>query len=441
MSSNQCKASTVYAVAGETCPAGTTRVATMVGCQNVKDNESFHMYGVTGSAVDGCAYAFEHRRRRYRRRRSNRSYEPFSMCKFVAASISDNGDSSDDDGTWWAIILVGAVLGLLILGGLGMKLLKGRRARAAVSVEPAADEEKSSLAVVQLRESEVVSKMSIVNINTIPPYWTNKNENAFDQMFHVSGESDSIFDDMLSATFRPKVTQDRPCPRNTCPKKPGGCPCVQPGGDPGLPVGYRACRVIRVEDSGMWNQYVRKRSLIKASRAEEMPLHPLDPPAATDEVADRSPTLFAPLDDALNEIYLWHGTSVRAALSIAANDFNIDLAGSGAGTMYGCGAYLAENSTKADEYAKDEPGGYYDSTFAILLCRTCLGKFYYTTKRNPDAQEKVTDGSHDSTLGDRMKSTGTFREFVVYDKDQIYPEYIVIYRRIGESLPNDPLKK
>ena len=33
------------------------------------------------------------------------------------------------------------------------------------------------------------------------------------------------------------------------------------------------------------------------------------------------------------EVYLWHGTNVRAALSIAQNDFSIDLAGSNTGTM------------------------------------------------------------------------------------------------------------
>lgn len=64
-------------------------------------------------------------------------------------------------------------------------------------------------------------------------------------------------------------------------------------------------------------------------------------------------------------------------------DFRIDMAGSNAGTMYGKGCYLAENchpavahfsfacgrGTKADEYARDEPHGYYEGVFALLLCR------------------------------------------------------------------------
>merc|ERR1719456_1624595 len=54
---------------------------------------------------------------------------------------------------------------------------------------------------------------------------------------------------------------------------------------------------------------------------------------------------------------------------------------------------------------------------------------YYTTQRNENAGDKVTNGEHDSTLGDRTKAAGTFREFVVYNSDQVYPEYILMYSR------------
>lgn len=71
--------------------------------------------------------------------------------------------------------------------------------------------------------------------------------------------------------------------------------------------------------------------------------------------------------------------------------------------MYGNGAYCGESSTKADEYAKDEPGGYYQGVYSLLLCRVCMGKMYYTTQRDEHAGDKVTSGDHDSTLGDRTK--------------------------------------
>jgi hypothetical protein len=66
----------------------------------------------------------------------------------------------------------------------------------------------------------------------------------------------------------------------------------------------------------------------------------------------------------------------------------------------------------------------------MLLCRCCLGRFYHTTVRDIDAGDKVGLGEYDSTFGDREQSANAFREFVVYDAAQIYPEYLVIYTRI-----------
>jgi hypothetical protein len=97
--------------------------------------------------------------------------------------------------------------------------------------------------------------------------------------------------------------------------------------------------------------------------------------------------------------------------------------------MYGPGAYLCESSTKSDEYAKGDPGGYYDGIRALVLCRVVMGKFYYTTQRDENAGDKVAAGEFDSTVGDRSKSANTFREFVVYDNDSVYPEYVVLYSR------------
>jgi len=99
---------------------------------------------------------------------------------------------------------------------------------------------------------------------------------------------------------------------------------------------------------------------------------------------------------------------------------------------------MAESSTKADEYAQHEQGGYYDNIFAMVLCRTCLGKYYYTTERQPDAVNKVKSGEFDSVFGDRAASVKTFREMVVYDPDQVYPEYIVLYSRLHRQ--DDALK-
>merc|ERR1719487_533138 len=120
----------------------------------------------------------------------------------------------------------------------------------------------------------------------------------------------------------------------------------------------------------MWTTYVQKREEIRKKRVNET-LVPFSPPVVTDKVARQHEDMFEPLQSELNEVYLWHGTFVRTALSIAQKGFDIDLAGSSRGTMYGRGAYFAESSTKADEYARDEPDGFYAGIFALLLCRVC----------------------------------------------------------------------
>ena len=44
-----------------------------------------------------------------------------------------------------------------------------------------------------------------------------------------------------------------------------------------------------------------------------------------------------------------------------------------------------------------------------------------------------SDPVYHSILGDRIKARGTFREFVIFDDDQIYVEYVVFYRRVFVS--------
>jgi len=136
------------------------------------------------------------------------------------------------------------------------------------------------------------------------------------------------------------------------------------------------------------------------------------------------------LDPAVNEAWLFHGTKPIAADKITRNDFKIDMAGSSAGTLYGRGIYLAENSTKADEYADPDPR---TGLSTLLLCRAALGRVLYTAEVDPDprqCEDACLRGNFHSVLGDRRACRGTFREFVVFDEESVYPSFIVTYRRI-----------
>ncbi|CAE7364374.1 tank-1 [Symbiodinium natans] len=262
---------------------------------------------------------------------------------------------------------------------------------------------------------------------------------SFDELFYVSFENIQYFQALMDRTYRPIATQDRACPTKAHVKTPGGCPCVRPGGVPGLPTGFQVKRVIRVEDSEMFNRYITRREQIKMRGS----CAPPDPAFFTSEaMTDGSmDSVLGELSTDLNEVYLWHGTQVRAGLRIAQDDFKMTFAGSGAGTMYGKGFYFCESCTKADEYAEDEPGGYYKGMRALLLCRICVGKFHYTLDREPTAIDHFHSGITDSTIGDRAKSVNTYREVAIYDADQVYPEYLVIYQRLFQGETIQPLQK
>eukprot|EP00928_Gymnodinium_smaydae_P075941 TRINITY_DN58966_c0_g1_i1.p1 TRINITY_DN58966_c0_g1~~TRINITY_DN58966_c0_g1_i1.p1 ORF type:complete len:506 (-),score=48.26 TRINITY_DN58966_c0_g1_i1:289-1806(-) len=178
-----------------------------------------------------------------------------------------------------------------------------------------------------------------------------------------------------------------------------------------------------------WRLYQRYRKAL----ASDISLQP-------DEVVDVKTTSFfagssrGMLAEGVNEAFLYHGTKPSAALDICRNGFSVDLAGSRTGTLYGNGVYFAEKSTKSDEYADDDKEGLYGGMFCILVCRVTLGRCFYTDEARPD-HKKIEEAClrpgarcH-SVLGDREKARGTYREFVVFEEERIYPEYVIIYRR------------
>lgn len=163
--------------------------------------------------------------------------------------------------------------------------------------------------------------------------------------------------------------------------------------------------------------------------------------AATGETAESiAASLAADFDEPMmapvNEVFLFHGTSAFAAKKITTENLRMNLAGSNAGTLYGRGVYLAENSTKSDEYCRQGP----DGERHLLVCRTVLGRVYYSDAVVTDprsCEDACIKGKFHSVLGDRKKCRGTFREFIVFDKEQVYPNYIITYKR-KEGAPADP---
>mmetsp|Transcript_56442 Transcript_56442/g.175098 ORF Transcript_56442/g.175098 Transcript_56442/m.175098 type:complete len:880 (-) Transcript_56442:72-2711(-) len=216
---------------------------------------------------------------------------------------------------------------------------------------------------------------------------------------------------ILDTTFKKKATRDRT----------DGAP---------LADRFMAVQCLRSEHPALWDKFAeRRRTLLNLYK---------DRPGVQDEFLVPKTMACEGLSarcshgkvgNPTNQAYLLHGTNPTSAVAILGRSFTIDFAGKGAGTMFGPGVYLAESSTKADEYARDDVGGEYDGLYALLVCRAVLGRPYVTLKAG-NFMDKVRSDEFGHVLGDREKAVGTFREFVLFHEESIYPEYAVFYRRM-----------
>mmetsp|Transcript_40343 Transcript_40343/g.94826 ORF Transcript_40343/g.94826 Transcript_40343/m.94826 type:complete len:894 (+) Transcript_40343:102-2783(+) len=247
-----------------------------------------------------------------------------------------------------------------------------------------------------------------------PPYWTDPgciSGTVGHKLIPGTAEELSWMQELLDKTFKQKVTRDRR------------------DGQP-LADRFAAVQCLRSEHPELWDRFAKRRKTL-ASTCKNDPgaMQNFVVPktmAASEGLASRC--IHATFGNPANQAYLLHGTNPTAAVAILSSSFKVDLAGKTAGTMFGPGVYLAESSTKADEYARDDVGGEYDGLYAVLVCKVVLGRSFLTEKAG-DFTEQVTSGRFDHVLGDREKAVGTFREFVLFHEASIYPEYAVFYRR------------
>jgi len=136
------------------------------------------------------------------------------------------------------------------------------------------------------------------------------------------------------------------------------------------------------------------------------------------------------------EAYLFHATNPSSAMSILKTGFVLSHAGTNVGAMYGAGVYLAECSSKSDEYGRDDGGNTYPGLLALLVCRCFVGRPLVVTRAGDQVAVAQEEG-YDCVCGDRESAVGTYREFVIFNEAQVYPEFTVIYRRqwARESVP------
>lgn len=239
-----------------------------------------------------------------------------------------------------------------------------------------------------------------------PGYWRDaaKLGKSVQEIIQATADEKSWLQDLLDKTYKKKKTRDR-----------SGL----------LADRFVVVSALRSEHPALWDKYAQRRQVVLSFAESLSSLPGFEQP----KTMAASPDLLARCKEAGEvECYLLHGTNPTSAMAILGTSFKVNLAGKTAGTMFGPGVYLAESSSKADEYAKDDSGGVYDGLFAVLVCRAVLGRPFITETAG-DYSEKVVSGDFDVVIGDREKAVGTFREFIFFHEASIYPEYAVFYRR------------
>jgi len=207
---------------------------------------------------------------------------------------------------------------------------------------------------------------------------------------------------------------------------------AQQAGASMLPAGLELVRGIRLQNWHAWIRFLTRREEIRAEVLRLREKGNLETVSDAGTAATvHLESLGIAIDSETQGAWLFHGVSARAAEdAFAEKDFDIAKADAVDGRLYGRGIYFSEWSSSVDRlFVADSISG----MRCMLLCRVTLGHVLREDAVLPDVMHVVdqcTSGPYHSVLGDREeRCPGSTREFVVYDKDQVYPEFLLWYKR------------
>jgi hypothetical protein len=241
----------------------------------------------------------------------------------------------------------------------------------------------------------------------------------------------------------------------------------------------------RIEHSALWHKYAGGRHTVAVGLQRV-----LQAGKPRRDVAPRLHDAGLQLPGGLNaeagEEFLLHGTAPSMILSILSTGLNEHFAGMSAGTALGDGLYFAEDAGKCDHYVTMDKemtatGSPEDRTalhdrlysggashpgrvFYLVVCRVVTGYIVRTTKSlRQDANMKSADTGepifptirrrvwtreltavtgvdppviHHTLLAEDHTRGGPYRyrEFVVFQNANVYPEYLIAYQRFNDAL-------
>jgi len=310
-----------------------------------------------------------------------------------------------------------------------------RRLQAAVDAN---DEKKIREAVVFAKQADYASDAKLLalfnssieklrKLKRLPSGWEVEGlvgDTAAAKMYKAVNLGDApvkaLFQKIFNDTTERKVTRDRVG---------------------AVPRAYTVDQIISVMNAESWGSYLKRVDVI----GEECKKFPGSAPCSRETWASWSGAIttqvcaakilhdvrLPPLQANANEVLVFHGTKPESANAIAQNHF--DMAFACKTGMFGAGLYFAESCSKSDEYVKPDK----ENRFPVVICRVTLGHINYVPHKDPTkdpGREKLESscltGEYHSVLGDRKKAKGTYREFVVYNHYQVYPHFIVWYKRL-----------
>ncbi|KFP80221.1 Poly [ADP-ribose] polymerase 12, partial [Acanthisitta chloris] len=120
---------------------------------------------------------------------------------------------------------------------------------------------------------------------------------------------------------------------------------------------------------------------------------------------------------AVDERLLFHGTSKKYVDAICQQNFDwrvCDLHG----TVYGKGSYFARDASYSDRYCEKN-----SHTKSMFLARVLVGEFILGSSDYVKPPMKNNQKFYDSCVNDFLNPS----IFVIFEKHQIYPEYVIEY--------------
>ncbi|XP_063415772.1 protein mono-ADP-ribosyltransferase PARP14-like [Mytilus trossulus] len=207
-------------------------------------------------------------------------------------------------------------------------------------------------------------------------------------------------------------------------------------------TGYQDIQIIkieRIENINLWMRYGNERTYcfkkVVDQKCKFRNLTQLPGSRGVLLTTQHLPSVLQPrLYSEINEVYLFHGTKEENIYSILTDGLDKRLSSN---AMFGSGIYFAESSTKADQYTDCKTDRSMDQK-RFFLSRVCLGNTYIIEEprslRKPPCticKEEVCRVHDRINFADSVVADGKclFREFIVFNNNQCYPEYLITYAR------------